>query len=177
MFQIFDQNHGLTSLEKSQFLTVLTFSFLQSKKAFFISRIWSKTFSSHFAKNKKMEIFQIFDQNHGLTPLEKSQFLTVLTFRFFIVKKTFFISRISLNGFCQLILTIIKRWKNFKFLTKNHGLTPLEKFLFLAFLTFCFLQSKKAFFLSRISSNTFCLLILPKMKSWKNFKFMIKTMD
>ena len=35
-----------------------------------------------FAKNKKMETFQIFDQNHGLTPLEKSQFLTVLTFCF-----------------------------------------------------------------------------------------------
>ena len=47
-------------------------------------------FLSDFAKNKKMEIFQIFDQNHGLTPLEKSQFLTVLTFCFFIVLKSFF---------------------------------------------------------------------------------------
>ena len=35
-----------------------------------------------FAKTKKKEDFQIFDQNHGLTPLEKSQFLTVLTFCF-----------------------------------------------------------------------------------------------
>ena len=35
-----------------------------------------------FAKTKKMENFQVFDQNHGLTPLEKSQFLTVLTFCF-----------------------------------------------------------------------------------------------
>ena len=30
-----------------------------------------------FAKTKKMENFQSFDENHGLTPLEKSQFLTV----------------------------------------------------------------------------------------------------
>ena len=35
-----------------------------------------------FAKTKKMEIFQMFDQNQGLTPLEKSQLLTVLTLCF-----------------------------------------------------------------------------------------------
>ena len=38
-----------------------------------------------FAETKKMENFQIFDQNHGLTPLEKSQFLTFVNFLFFIV--------------------------------------------------------------------------------------------
>ena len=38
-----------------------------------------------FAKTKKMENFQILDQNHGLTLLEKSQFLTVVTFIFCIV--------------------------------------------------------------------------------------------
>ena len=42
-----------------------------------------------FAKSKMMENFQIFDQNHGLTPLEKSQFLTVLTFCFYSLKKFF----------------------------------------------------------------------------------------
>ena len=35
-----------------------------------------------FAKTKKMDNFQIFDQNHGLTPLEKFQFLTILTLCF-----------------------------------------------------------------------------------------------
>ena len=35
-----------------------------------------------FAKTKKMEKFQIFDQNHGLAPLEKSQFVTFLTLCF-----------------------------------------------------------------------------------------------
>ena len=35
-----------------------------------------------FAKHKNMENFQIFDQNQRLTPLEKSQFLTVLTLCF-----------------------------------------------------------------------------------------------
>ena len=42
-----------------------------------------------FAKTKKMENFQIFDQNHGLTPSEKSQFLTVLTLCYILFKKLF----------------------------------------------------------------------------------------
>ena len=36
-----------------------------------------------------MENFQIFDQNHGLTPLEKSQFLTVVTSFFYSLIKLF----------------------------------------------------------------------------------------
>ena len=82
-FQIFDQNHGLTPLEKPQFLTFLTVFFLWSKKAFFpFYSIVKRIMLTDFPKNKKMENFQIFDQNHGLTPLEKSQFLTFLTFCF-----------------------------------------------------------------------------------------------
>ena len=33
---IFDQNHGLTPLEKSQFSDFLNFLFLKSRKAFFV---------------------------------------------------------------------------------------------------------------------------------------------
>ena len=36
---IFDQNHGLTTLEKSQFFDFFNFVFLQPRKAFFRSRI------------------------------------------------------------------------------------------------------------------------------------------
>ena len=53
-----------------------------------------------FAKNKKMEKFQIFYQNNGLTPLEKSQVLTFLNLVFLYSKKAFFLSRISSNTFC-----------------------------------------------------------------------------
>ena len=81
-FQIFDQNHGVTPLEKCQFLDFLTFCFLQYKKAFFLSRILSNTvsFLINFCQEKKMEKFQIFYQNHGLSPLEKSRFFDFLTF-------------------------------------------------------------------------------------------------
>ena len=39
------------------------------------------------------------------------------------------------------------------------------------------LETENAFFPSRISSNRFSCLILPKIKRWKNFKFLTKTMD
>ena len=42
---IFYQNHGLTFLKKSQFFHFFNFLFLQARKAFFLVRILSKTFS------------------------------------------------------------------------------------------------------------------------------------
>ena len=43
-----------------------------------------------FAKNKKMEKFPIFYQNHGLSPLEKSRFLDFFNFVMLESKKAFF---------------------------------------------------------------------------------------
>ena len=71
-FQIIDQNHGLTPLDNYQIFAFFNFVILESKNAFFLSRISSNTFSwQNLSKIKKMEKFQIFYQNHGLTPLEK----------------------------------------------------------------------------------------------------------
>ena len=82
-FQILYQNHGLSPLEKSQFFDFFNFLILESKKAFFVPRISSITFSCLILPIiKKMENFQIFDQNHRVTPLEKCQFLEFLTFWF-----------------------------------------------------------------------------------------------
>ena len=116
-----------------------------------------------------MEKFQFFDQN----PLEKSQFF----FDFFILesKSTFFSFYNIVKHICWLILPKIKRWKKFQIIDQNHG--PLEKYQFLDFFNFVILESKNAFFLSRTSSNTFSCLILPKIKGWKNFKFLTKAMD
>ena len=68
-----------------------------------------------------------------------------------------------------------KKMKKFQIIDQNHG--PLEKYQFLDFFNFVILESKNAFFLSRISSNTFSCLILPKIERWNNFKFLTKTMD
>ena len=103
-------------------------TFLESKKAFFPSyHIFKHVFQSDFDKNKNMEKFQIFDQNHRLTPLEKSQFFNFFDFLILESKNTFFLSRISSNTFCWLILPIIKKMENFQIFDQSHGLTPLQK--------------------------------------------------
>ena len=43
-----------------------------------------------FAKNKNMEKFQIFYQNHGLSPLEKSWFFDFFNFLILESEKAFF---------------------------------------------------------------------------------------
>ena len=52
-----------------------------------------------------------------------------------------------------------KRWEKIQIFDQNYGPTPLEKFSFFGFFDFLILESKKAFFLPRISSNTFSCLI------------------
>ena len=50
---IFDQNDGLTPLEKAQFFDFLNFLFLQPKKGFIRFRISLKTFSWPTSPKKK----------------------------------------------------------------------------------------------------------------------------
>ena len=97
---IFGQNHGLTPLEKCQFFDFLIFLFLLPRNAFLCSRISKNTFSwPIFPKKKKAEKWPIFEQNHGLTPLEKCQFLKFLNFLFSLSRNAFFRCRISQNPF------------------------------------------------------------------------------
>ena len=62
----------------------------------------------------------IFDQNHGLTPLEKSQFSGVFELLFFYsLKRRFFVLEYRKIHFSWPILPERKRWKNGQFLTKT----------------------------------------------------------
>ena len=79
---IFDQNHGLTPLEKCQFFDLLNFLFLLSRQAFFRSRISLKTFYWPILPKKKLEKWPVSNLNHGLTILEKCQFFDLLNFLF-----------------------------------------------------------------------------------------------
>ena len=60
---------------------------------------------------------------------------------------------------------------------ENHGQTTLEKFKIFDFFDLLFLEPGKAFFLSRILSNTFSGDILPILKIWKKSQFLTKIMD
>ena len=124
----FHQNHGLTPLEKSQFFDFLIFWFLESRKAFFRSRIWSRTFSwPILPKKKKLEKWSFLDQNHELTFLEKWQIFDSLDFFFYSLERRFFVLEYrKQRPFPGLYFLTKKNCKKWPFLYINHGLTPLE---------------------------------------------------
>ena len=70
---IFDQNHGLSLLEKSQFFDFLKLFVVIAYKGFFFVLEYRKThFPGLEVLKEKMLKCPIFDQNHGLTPLKKT---------------------------------------------------------------------------------------------------------
>ena len=148
---IFEQNHRLTPLEKCQFFVFFNFLFLMPRNAFFRLRISWNTFSWPILSKKKLEKWLIFEQNHGLTPLEKCQFFGFFNFLSLLPRNTFFRSRISWNSFYLPLLPKKKKLEKWPTFEQNHGLTPLEKCQFFYFFNLLFLLPSNAFFRSRIS--------------------------
>ena len=66
-------------------------------------------FLAYFSKKKQNGKSQTFDENHGLTPLEKCNFFESLKLIFLYSRKAFFLLRISSNTFSLSILLKIKR--------------------------------------------------------------------
>ena len=84
-----------------------------------------------------MEKFQIFDQDRGLTPSEKSRLFNFFDFLILESEKAFFLPRISLNMLSCLILTKNnKNMEKFPIFDRNHRLTPLEESQFFNFFDF-----------------------------------------
>ena len=78
---ILNQNNGLTPLKKiSIFLTFSTSSFNSLERRFINIEYHKTHFPGLDCLKKKMEKWPILDQNHGLTPLKKTQFLDFLKF-------------------------------------------------------------------------------------------------
>ena len=91
-----DQNHGLTALEKCQFFNFLKFLFFQPTNAFFLVQNMVKDiFLAYIAQKEKLEKWPFIYQDHGLTPLEKSEFFDVWNYLFLQLRNAFFRSRIS----------------------------------------------------------------------------------
>ena len=80
----------------------------------------------------------ILAENHGLTPLKKSQFFDFLNFFFLRLKNHFFVVAYRKPHFPGLYC-IKKNMKKQPFLAKNHALTPLKKSQFFDFLNTFFL--------------------------------------
>ena len=105
--QLFDQNHGLSPLQKCQFCLLFKSMFILSRKTCFLTRASPNTFSGCiFHKTKTFTKYQIFDQNHGLTPLQQCQFCTLLIPMFLLFRKTCLLYKTSKIVFSRFIFTI-----------------------------------------------------------------------
>ena len=62
--------------------TFWTSSFYSLERPFFVLEYRKKHFPGQYCFNKKLEKWAFLDQNHELTPLEKSQFFDFLNFLF-----------------------------------------------------------------------------------------------
>ena len=128
------QNHGLTSFEKSQFLsTFLTCCFYSLERLVFFSQYFQTHFAELFCLYKKIPNFRLF-----------------LACSFYSLEKLFSFQK-TLKHILLSYLADIKNMEKFPILDQNHRLSSSEKCQFFDFLNFLFLQPKQALFCSRIS--------------------------
>ena len=120
---IFDQNHRLSPLQKSQFFDFLNLSFLLSWNHVFVSKILSNTFFALFCEKQKHGHILTFWPKPWTNPLEKSQFYSLQ--RIFLFLKYFqthffglFCKKIKTWLTFMFLTTKIKTWQNFTFFNK-----------------------------------------------------------
>ena len=99
--QLFDQNHGLSPLEKSHLCV-----FCKEKGLFCKKNDTKYLFWVHFAKNETLTKFKIFHLNNGLTPWQKCQFCGFLKQMFSLSRKACLLYKISKIVFSRFIFTI-----------------------------------------------------------------------
>ena len=79
----FYQNHWVTPVEKCQFFDFLNFLFFSLERYCFVLEFRQRHFPLPILpKKKKLDKRPFLHQNHGLTSLEKCQFLNFWTSRF-----------------------------------------------------------------------------------------------
>ena len=128
---IFDQNHGLT--KNPNFSTFLHPCFNCQDKHFSFLEYREIHFSGIFVPEiKGWKNFTFVDQNHGLTPLEKSQFCQFLNSLFFFLtsgfyglEKLFYRSRTSSDTFSWPIFTKNRKIEKSQFFEQNHRQIPI----------------------------------------------------
>ena len=106
-----------------------------------------------------MQKHQLFDQNHGLSPLQKCQFCLLFKSMFILSRKACFLTRLSPNTIPGCILDKTKRSQNFKFLTKTMDKPLCKKCQFCGFLKAMFLLFRKACLLYKTSKIVFSRFI------------------
>ena len=117
-----------------------------------------------------MEKWPFFDQNPGLTPLEKSKFFDFLNFLFIKGTRAFFRAKISQNTCSWPILPKKKTWKNGHFFTKTMG-NPFGEISIFRLFELLFYGLERLFFLLECCKTHFSVLYCPKkkMEKWPFF--------
>ena len=104
------------------------------------------------------------NQNHVLTPLEKSQVFDFLNFLLLWYRKSFFFFLEYRKTHFSGLYCLKNKFEKWSIFDQNHGLPPLEKSQFFDFLNLLFLQPRKTVLRSKISLSTCSWPILPKKK-------------
>ena len=129
-FRIFDQNSGLTPWKNSDFFTFLKSIFIVYRKHFFLSRISTQYISMlifFFWKKQRMEKIRIFNQNRGLTRLEKFNFFHCFKEYFYSLESLSFHLEYQLKYISRLIVFEKQTMEKFRIFDENRGLIPLKK--------------------------------------------------
>ena len=112
----FDQKHGL---EKCDFWDFERLKFLWPRKVCFLSRTLFNIICNLILTENKKRKNTFFDQNHGLTPLEKCDFWDFERLKFLWPKKVSFLSRTLLNIISSVILRENQNRRKLHFLTQS----------------------------------------------------------
>ena len=164
-------------MEKSDFWDVKRLDFLWPKKVSFRSRtllniICSLTLTENNSRKKTL----FFDQKHGLTPLEKCDFLGLWKITFLRAKQRFlFYLAHYLALFLVLFWPKTTQEKKY-FLWTKAWVNPFGKMRFLGLKKIDFLWPKMVSFLSWTLLTLFLVLFRPKTTQEKKLLFLTKSM-
>ena len=134
-----DQNHELTPLKNVNFLTFWASCFYSLKRRFIVLEYHKRHFPGLYCLNKKSwKNGHFWTKTMGYSLWKNVNFPFFWTSSFYSLERRFIILEYHKRHFSGLYC-LKKKLEKWPFLDQNHGLTPLEKCQFFAFLDFLFL--------------------------------------
>ena len=124
-----------------------------------------------------MEKRPFLDQKHGLTPLEKYEFFTLINLWFFFLERRFLVLEYRKRHFPAQFCQKKKKLEKWPSLKQNHGLTPLENVNFSTVWTSSFYRLERPFFVLEYRKRHFPGLHCLKKKVGKMAIFGPKPWD
>ena len=117
--------------------------------------------------------FQVFVENHGLTPLEKWTFSCYVKMKYCCLKGLFsHLEHYSIS--CVGLFQRKWHWEEFQIFEEGQGLTTLEKWTFSPYFKMTLLWSRKSFFPFRTLFNIISRSFLKDNEMQKNFQIFVE---